>query len=173
MKQRCYYQSPVGVLYIEEEQGAITGIGLAKGKIGEDEKNIHKISDETESELMTEAKRQLTEYFQRKRKTFELPLAPAGTEFQKKVWAALCTVPYGTTCSYKEIAAKIENPKGCQAVGQANGKNPILIVIPCHRVICADGTLGGYSGGIKVKKYLLRLEGKWNLSSNLEIDRRK
>lgn len=102
---------------------------------------------------------EFTEYFAGKRTEFTIPLAPKGTDFQKTVWQELVKIPYGTVISYKELAAKISNPKAMRAVGSANGKNPLPIIIPCHRIIQGDQTLGGYSGGLKVKMQLLTLEG--------------
>lgn len=103
---------------------------------------------------------QLEEYFLGKREQFDIPLAPTGTIFQKKVWNALCHIPYGETRTYKEIAISIGNPKACRAVGMANNRNPIPIIIPCHRVIGADGTLIGYGGGLEKKEWLLQVEKK-------------
>lgn len=108
------------------------------------------------------AKKQLAEYFAGERKSFELPLAPDGTEFQKKVWKALCDIPYGQLRSYKEVAEAAGCPKGFRAVGGANNKNHIVIVIPCHRVIATDGSIGGYGDGIEMKRKLLGLEGSLN-----------
>lgn len=105
-----------------------------------------------------EAERQLREYFAGERYVFDLPLEPEGTPFQKKVWAALCTIRYGGTASYRDIAEKVDRPKGFQAIGQANTRNPLPVVIPCHRVIAADGSLGGYGGGTGIKRLLLDLE---------------
>ena len=102
---------------------------------------------------------QLGAYFDGHRKSFDLALAPEGTPFQKRVWNALNDIPYGDTLSYSELAKRVDNPKGSRAVGSANGANPIPVVIPCHRVIAADGTLGGYAGGLHLKRYLLDLEG--------------
>lgn len=101
---------------------------------------------------------QLSEYFTGERKTFSLPLAPQGTEFQKKTWAALQTIEFGVTCSYGDIAKHIKQPTASRAVGMANGKNPIAIVIPCHRVIGQNGTLTGYAGGLDKKSWLLQHE---------------
>lgn len=101
---------------------------------------------------------QLCEYFDGSRQIFSLPLEPRGTEFQRRVWKALCEIPYGETRSYAEIAVSVGNPKGCRAVGMANHRNPISIFIPCHRVIGTDGSLVGYGGGIDIKRYLLDLE---------------
>jgi len=97
-------------------------------------------------ELLLEAKRQLIEYFEGSRQTFDLPVDPVGTEFQKRVWRGLCDIPYGCTISYKQLAENIGSPKAFRAVGQANRKNPVSIIIPCHRVVAADGSLGGYMG---------------------------
>lgn len=101
---------------------------------------------------------QLEEYFAGKRKTFKIPLDPEGTEFQKKVWKALSKIKYGHLKSYRDIALAIESPKAVRAVGQSNGKNPIPIIVPCHRVINSDGSIGGYSGGIGLKERLINLE---------------
>jgi methylated-DNA-[protein]-cysteine S-methyltransferase len=114
----------------------------------------------SQTPLIEKAATQLSEYFAGTRKSFDLQLAPNGTDFQQKVWAALQTIPFGQTCSYKDIALQIGKPKAYRAVGMANNKNPIVIVIPCHRVIGSDGTLIGYGGGLPVKEYLLKLEGK-------------
>ena len=143
--------APFGALYLAEEDGAITHL-LFSGE---------RISAETaagSTELLRRAQKQLEEYFSGKRKDFDLPLNPAGTPFQKKVWQALREIPYAQTRSYKEIAEKIGCPKGMRAVGMANNRNPISIIVPCHRVIGANGKLVGYGGGLEVKDYLLRLE---------------
>lgn len=103
--------------------------------------------------------RQLAEYFRGERKDFDLPLAPRGTPFQLRVWEELRRIPYGATVSYAELAARVGNPGAFRAVGRANGTNPIPVVIPCHRVINAGGALGGYGGGLPVKRALLELEG--------------
>ncbi|MBJ2139033.1 methylated-DNA--[protein]-cysteine S-methyltransferase [Paraglaciecola chathamensis] len=105
-----------------------------------------------------EAKQQLSEYFDQQRKAFDLPLAPVGTDFQQNVWQQLSAIPYGETCSYADIAKQLNNPNAVRAVGSANGKNPISIVVPCHRVIGANGTLTGYAGGLTRKAALLTLE---------------
>ena len=109
--------------------------------------------------LFEETRRQLEEYFAGTRQNFDLPLNPSGTAFQRRVWRALLDIPYGTAISYRELARRADCPKGYRAVGQANGRNPIPILIPCHRVIGADGTLGGYSAGLDRKRFLLELEG--------------
>lgn len=108
---------------------------------------------------LPELRQQLGEYFAGARRAFTLPLAPAGTEFERRVWRELGAIPYGETRSYAEIAQAIGRPAACRAVGRANGRNPIAIVIPCHRVIGSDGSLTGYGGGLDLKRFLLDLEG--------------
>ncbi len=103
--------------------------------------------------------KQLREYFAGKRQEFDLPLSPTGTEFQKNVWRALKAIPYGELRSYRDIAESLQKPKAVRAVGAANGRNPLPIVIPCHRVIGSDGSLTGFAGGLEAKRVLLRLEG--------------
>lgn len=117
------------------------------------------VSDAPSGEITQRAKQQLQEYFAGQRTQFELPLAPTGTPFQQRVWQQLLTVPYGQTVSYQAIAEAIDNPRACRAVGGANGNNPIPIIIPCHRIIGANGTLTGYTGGIHKKIWLLQHEG--------------
>lgn len=108
--------------------------------------------------ILGEAVRQIGDYLAGARRDFDLPLDIAGTPFQESVWKALRDIPFGSTISYKELAARISNPKAVRAVGTANGRNPVCIIIPCHRVIAADGTLGGYSGGLPNKRRLLAVE---------------
>ena len=145
------YDTPMGKISIAENGEGITR--LTYGDVFEPDRY-----EAGETPLIREAARQLAEYFIQKRETFDFPLALEGTDFEKKVWSALLTIPYGETRSYGDIAAQIGNPKACRAVGRANGANRIAIVIPCHRVIGADGTLTGYSSGLDKKKFLLRLE---------------
>ena len=113
--------------------------------------------------VLLEVERQLNDYFSGNRKKFSVPLDFRGTEFQKKVWAALLTIPFGETRSYGQIARQIKHPKAVRAVGAANGKNPISIIAPCHRVIGSNGKLTGFAGGLEAKALLLALEGKRNL----------
>lgn len=150
MNNGFYYETNIGRLGIVENGRAITHIYFKE--IILQDVNI------VETELLREVNNQIQEYFSGKRKIFDLPLAPQGTEFQQKVWNLLKEVPYGKTCSYKDIAGKIGNNKASRAVGMANNKNPIPIIIPCHRVIGANGKLVGYAGGLEVKKKLLYLE---------------
>lgn len=151
-----YIDSPIGRLRIEENGEAVTALYLytdeAKCK-AENTRGIYK-----ETTLLYNAKEQLAEYFDGKRRKFDLPISLYGTDFQKKVWNVLCTIPYGETLSYGEVAARIGNPKASRAVGGANNKNPIMIIVPCHRVIGADGSLVGFGCGLPAKEYLLDLE---------------
>jgi len=144
------YETPIGKVTIINEEGAITAIRLGEWRT---EDGICR-----QTEAADKAALQLEEYFTKKRRTFDLVLRPTGTAFQKQVWNALLRIPYGETRSYKQIAEEIGNPKACRAVGMANNRNPILIVIPCHRVIGADGSLVGYGGGLPVKRQLLDME---------------
>lgn len=109
--------------------------------------------------LLERAKQQLDEYFAGTRHTFDLPLAPQGTPFQRQVWQTLAGIGYGETLSYGQLAARVGRPTASRAVGAANGRNPLPIVLPCHRVIGADGSLTGFGGGLPTKRFLLRLEG--------------
>ena len=114
---------------------------------------------EREDHVLRETRRQLDEYFDGKRRGFDLPLAPRGTGFQQQVWLALRDIPYGETISYAQLARRLDMPTATRAVGAANGRNPLPIVVPCHRVIGADGSLTGFGGGLPTKRYLLQLEG--------------
>lgn len=147
------FETEFGTLFIKEDGSAITNITLNENILTKDDIYY-------ESALIKQVKQQLDEYFQGKRNTFDLPLNPSGTTFQKKVWNALCNIPYGETRSYQEIAIAIDCPKGCRAVGLANNKNPIVILIPCHRVIGKNGSLVGYALGLEMKQHLLDLEIK-------------
>ena len=112
-----------------------------------------------ETDLILKAHHQLNEYLEGQRKNFDLPLEPRGTDFQRHIWKILCDIPYGKTITYTELAKKVGNPKAIRAAGAANGKNPIYIIIPCHRVIATSGNLTGYAGGLAMKEKLLKLEG--------------
>lgn len=151
----CYADTPIGPLLIAGDQESIHVIGFPKnGKPQRPEAGW----TESASGPLAEAVRQLREYFAGKRTDFDLPLAPEGTDFQRKVWRKLQEIPYGETISYGELARRVGNPKASRAVGSANGKNRIPIVIPCHRVIAGDGSLGGFGGGLSTKEKLLALE---------------
>jgi methylated-DNA-[protein]-cysteine S-methyltransferase len=142
------YDTMLGSVTFVEEDGALLAISTSRLYEG--------IWQETDT--IKEAHQQLTEYLKGERKTFDLPLNLKGTDFQQQVWKALCDIPYGETRSYKQIAESIGNPKAVRAVGMANNRNPLLIVVPCHRVIGANGKLVGYGAGIEKKEFLLRLE---------------
>jgi methylated-DNA-[protein]-cysteine S-methyltransferase len=114
---------------------------------------------EGDNDVLREARAQLEDYFAGRRRRFELPLAPRGTEFQCEVWQTLATIPYGETISYAELATRVGKPSAMRAVGAANGRNPLPIVLPCHRVIGKDGSLTGFGGGLPTKQFLLSLEG--------------
>lgn len=143
-------QTRIGPLTLIIREQAI--IGLHAGNIAPPEAVL------SETDLSRLAVKQITQYFQGRRREFDLPLRPSGTIFQKQVWEALCQIPYGETRSYRQIAEAIGNPNACRAVGMANNKNPVMILIPCHRVIGADGSLTGYACGLGVKRMLLELE---------------
>ena len=149
MNNIYFYETEIGTIGIRENNKCITDIYFSK---------INTNDNIEESELIKECFRQLKEYFEGNRKNFDLPIEPKGTEFQNKVWNELLKIPYGKTKSYKDIALAIGNEKACRAIGMANNKNPIPIIIPCHRVIGSNGKLVGYSGGINVKEKLLNIE---------------
>ena len=153
MKNTFLYDTKIGKVGIVENDNSITEVYFAKD-VDTQEIGLR------ETPLLKKAAKQLKEYFEGKRKGFDLPLAPEGTEFQKKVWKVLETIPYGETWSYKQVAEKVNSPKAYRAVGMANNKNPISIIIPCHRVIGANGKLVGYGGGLEIKEYLLKLENQ-------------
>lgn len=148
MVYRFSYETVLGVVTFVEEGGALLAVTTLRSYEGV----------EQETALIKEAYQQLSEYLKGERKEFDLPLNPKGTDFQKRVWRALCDIPYGETRSYKQIAKAVGNSKAVRAVGMANNRNPITIVVPCHRVIGADGKLVGYGGGLEMKEFLLRLE---------------
>ena len=150
-----YVNSILGTFRLEEEDNAICGLALCPDGVPELEPLPRKVC---ETPLLQEAEEQLNEYFAHVRREFDLPLAPRGTPFQRAVWAALEEIPYGETLSYGEVALRVGNPKAARAVGMANNRNPIAIVIPCHRVVGADGSLTGYAGGLAAKERLLALE---------------
>jgi len=149
-------KSPVGELKL-----VATDRGLAAVLWEDDDPKrvrLSPLAENREHPVLRETERQLNEYFAGKRKDFSLKFDPAGTAFQKKVWAALSTIPFGETRSYGEIAGQIGSTKAVRAVGAANGKNPISIVVPCHRVIGSNGKLTGFAGGLETKAFLLKLE---------------
>lgn len=138
------------------ESGPIAGTG--EGRLAETARPCEKRAEEQADRLLLRAAEELGEYFAGRRRNFTLSLAPRGTEFQQRVWSELRRIPYGETRSYGEIARAIGQPRACRAVGMANNRNPIAILIPCHRVIGRDGSLTGYAAGLTVKQQLLELE---------------
>ncbi|NLX82227.1 MAG: methylated-DNA--[protein]-cysteine S-methyltransferase [Clostridiales bacterium] len=148
MKKRCF-KSPLGYLLAVEEDGALTALDFVQAE-DQDARDLSPVL------LLTE--KQLGEYFAGLREKFEVPLQLKGSDFQKKVWASLLDIPYGQTRTYGQIAAQIGQPKASRAVGQANNRNPIAIIVPCHRVVGADGALTGYGGGLARKEALLMIE---------------
>jgi methylated-DNA-[protein]-cysteine S-methyltransferase len=146
--------SPVGELVLTVEDGSVTRVGFAaRTPIDATWRR-----DDADPAL-TGARDQLDEYFTGDRRDFDLPLAPAGTPFQRQVWEALASIPYGGVTSYAALADRLGRPGSARAVGAANGANPLAVVVPCHRVVGADGTLTGYAGGLPAKRRLLALEG--------------
>lgn len=146
--------SPVGKLRLVASSKGLLSIDVGKSPTTQSSTP----KDASAQRVLATTSKQLAEYFSGKRTTFSVPLDLRGTEFQIESWKALGRIPYGTTISYGEQAQSIGNPKACRAVGSANGKNPIPIIVPCHRVVSADGSLGGYALGLKMKKQLLHLE---------------
>ena len=161
MTFRHLFASPIGLLSMKEEDGFITELSLLESaKPPESGKPCPPLSDSgPETELSKRTQEQLAQYFAGKRKAFELPVFYRGTPFRQRVWDALCTIPYGQTRSYQDIAKLIGSPKAVRAVGQANHDNPLLILVPCHRVIRKNGDIHGYACGDSVKEFLLKLEG--------------
>ncbi len=151
MESKYYYDSPIGILEISGTEEGITGVHFVDKKVDPEPSIPLPLKD---------CCRQLYEYFVGDRKEFSLKLQLEGTSFQKKVWNQLLKIPFGKTMSYKDIARAIRNDRAVRAVGGANGRNHIAIIIPCHRVIAHDGTLGGYGGGLWRKEWLLEHERK-------------
>lgn len=151
MKNLFFYHTDIGRIGIAENGTEITDLCFEGAAVPRD-------ASVCETELLKRTAEELREYLAGERKEFTVPLSPKGTEFQRRVWESLCAIPYGVTRSYREIADSVGCPKGFRAVGMANNRNPIPIMIPCHRVIGADGSLTGYGGGLEIKVRLLELE---------------
>jgi methylated-DNA-[protein]-cysteine S-methyltransferase len=149
---RC--PSPVGELTLTATETALTGVYFPTSRHGPPP-----IMSRVESEVLARARQQLEEYFAGQRTTFDLPLAAEGSDFEHRVWDALRAIPYGATTSYGELARRLGDARNARAVGAANGKNPIPIIVPCHRVIGAKGDLTGFGGGVDRKRWLLEHEG--------------
>lgn len=146
-----YLKTPLGIAKITGDTEGVAEIKL-------EDQNIEFQENEDLPDTILRAKSQLREYFEKKRKNFDFKINPQGTQFQQKVWKALLEISFGKTSSYMELSKKLGDPKAIRAVASANGKNPLWIVVPCHRVIGSDGSLTGYAGGLHLKKWLLELE---------------
>lgn len=146
--------SPIGALTVVADDGHLVAIYMTDHKRAPE---VAELGDRVD-DAHPEATKQLGEYFNGERHTFDLPLSPRGTDFQQRVWAALRDIPYGETRSYGQLAAELGQPGASRAVGLANGRNPISIVVPCHRVVGANGSMTGYAGGVERKVFLLDLE---------------
>lgn len=155
-------RSPVGRLKLVASDGGLAGVLWEHDKV-QRVPHLKNAFEHANHPVLLEARRQLEEYFQGKRKQFDLKLDFVGTDFNKKIWNILLTIPYGETRTYGEIARQIEAPRAVRAVGTANGRNPISIIAPCHRVIGSNGKLTGFAGGLEAKAYLLRLETNGDL----------
>jgi methylated-DNA-[protein]-cysteine S-methyltransferase len=149
-----YLDSPLGEILLVGDGQFLTGLYMGQHKGRPEIEPSWKLSDES----FTPVRRQLAEYFTGRRQEFDIPLKPAGTRFQQRVWRELLKIPFGTTISYGELAMRIGQPTASRAVGAANGRNPISVMVPCHRVIGSGGTLTGYGGGLDNKGWLLNLE---------------
>lgn len=149
-----YLDSPVGPLLLAGDGEALRMISFSRGKKSRDANPEWERRDDA----FGQARRELAEYFAGQRREFTVPIRPEGTPFQRAVWSALETIPYGATRAYRDIAEQIGRPSATRAVGMANGSNPLPIVVPCHRVIGANGSLTGFGGGIETKRFLLDLE---------------
>ena len=147
---KCVFETPLGKIIAVADEEGLCSLDFDENASASDEENVH----------LTQLQRELTEYFEGKRKTFDVRLNPKGTPFQMAVWRTLCDIPYGSVISYSQEAQMLSHAKAVRAVANANGKNPIPIIIPCHRVIAKGGGIGGYSGGIWRKEFMLELERK-------------
>ena len=152
----CYVDSPIGELLLAGDETALSMIGFPKGSMRRDPEPDWIFKEEP----FEQVRQQLAEYFAGERREFDIPLALEGTDFQMRVWQQLRKIPYGTTVSYGDVAKRIDNPRAVRAVGAANGRNPIPIIVPCHRVIGSHGDLTGFGGGLDTKEALLRLEAE-------------
>ena len=156
IEEYCYYLSPIGLIRIGETAGFLTRADFVEQS--PESEHLQSDSISNPSTLLKDACRQLDEYFEGRRRKFDLALQPHGTDFQRSAWESLLRIPYGETRSYLQQAVSIRNPRAIRAIGQANSRNPIPIIIPCHRVIGINGSLTGYAGGLDRKTRLLALE---------------
>lgn len=157
------FDSVMGKMVLYETEGSICAVDLEGKAAPAMQKKLFREAEveEGKTDLLEKAQAELEEYFTGKRKMFDLPIRMFGTDFQKRVWNTLLGIPYGGTLTYGEVARIIGNPKACRAVGMANNQNPLMILVPCHRVIGADGSLVGYGGGLDIKERLLSLEKEY------------
>ena len=144
-----YFKSPIGLVQIGGTASVVTSLDFVERRRGKTESHL----------LLDRAAKQIAEYFAEKRQVFDVPISYQGTDFQERVWGQLLKVAYGKTASYQEIARRVGSPLAVRAVGAANGKNPISLIVPCHRIIGSNGTLVGYGGGLWRKEWLLKHEG--------------
>ena len=154
MSATTYFHSPLGWIEIQASHNAVSSLIFC------DEQKNEECTDTSGSEILTECVRQLDDYFRGRLSKFDLPVKQEGTAFQQNVWNALTSIPFGQTVSYGDVAKMLNHPRAVRAVGAANGSNKVWIVVPCHRVIGANGSLTGYAGGIERKKWLLAHEAK-------------
>jgi methylated-DNA-[protein]-cysteine S-methyltransferase len=172
------WSSPLGKLLLTSDGQALSGLFMTR--LAEDSAPEMSARWRQDDAPFREVCEQLEAYFEGESMSFDIPMNPAGTSFQRKVWRELCEIPYGDAISYIEMARRIGQPTASRAVGGANGKNPISIIVPCHRVIAADGTLGGYGGGLDRKRWLLDHESEalarhpeWRNGSRADVGQRK
>jgi methylated-DNA-[protein]-cysteine S-methyltransferase len=168
MNTYTYLDSPIGRLLLCSDGEALTGLDMDVPDRAR--RDLRSWVEDANLPPLRAAIRQLNEYFAGTRREFDLPLRLQGTTFQRSVWQALTKIPYGATLTYGEQAARIGNPNASRAVGLANGRNPISIVVPCHRVIGANGSLTGYGGGLERKRWLLAHEGLYQMSGSTTVN---
>ena len=154
--KNCIINTPLGSAQIEGDENGITSLTVLNNDV---------VASNSIPEVLEDAVSQLNEYFKGERKTFSLKINPEGTDFQKRVWSALLKIPYGKTTSYLELSKELGDVKAIRAVANANGKNPLWIIVPCHRVIGGDGSLTGYAGGLHRKQWLLEHESPFKQQS--------
>lgn len=155
MNYQFHYETAIGPLFIFSDGESIVRISF-----GPDVSGRYDVARHEEIPPIRRAFDQISEYLAGRRREFDLPLKAAGTDFQRKVWEVLSSIPYGERRSYKQVAAQVGNPRAVRAVGMANNRNPLPIVVPCHRVVGSDGKLVGYAGGLGIKEFLLGLESR-------------
>lgn len=166
----AYYQSPIGILLLRIKESSLIELNFLDDEKRHNESLLSERITETSQILLKQIAVQLDEYFSGKRKVFDIPIQQNGTIFQQKVWQALIKIPFGKTISYLQLSRNIGNVKSIRAVGSANGRNNIAIIVPCHRVIGSNGSLTGYAGGLWRKQWLLNHENKYDGGQHLLFD---